>query len=68
MEWISVKDRELPRDGLEFLGLYGRQMNVKQLISFNRLHGYWQSKGEAITVVGVTHWAELPPNPPKETP
>lgn len=64
--WISVKDVELPRDGKEFVGLHGRQMNVKQLISWNTLHKYWQSKGEVITVIGVTHWMAFPDPPEPE--
>ena len=42
-----------PKDGTEFLVVYPHQGNVYQLISYNRIHGYWQSKGQP--KLGIEH-------------
>lgn len=41
--WLSIK--KAPKDGTEFLVVYGRQGNVKQLARWNSLYGHWESKG-----------------------
>lgn len=37
-----------PKDGTEFLVRYPLQGGVKQLVNWNTIHGYWQSKGEHV--------------------
>jgi hypothetical protein len=41
--WRPIKD--IPRTGEEVLVVYSQQGNVKQLVNFNKIHGYWESKG-----------------------
>lgn len=55
-----------PKDGKEILVIYCRQMNCMQLVSFNKTHKYWQSKGrpELGLENNATHWMPLP-EPPK---
>ena len=56
--WLPIESA--PMDGTEFVAAYGRQGFVKELISYNRIHGYWQSKGKAIPKFQATHWTPLP--------
>ena len=56
-----------PKDGSEFVTCNMRQGGVKALVSWNRLHGYWQSKGDSIHMQ-ATYWMPLPPAPPPATP
>lgn len=54
-----------PKDGAEFVAAYARQGFVKQLVSWNIVHSYWQSKGEWIPGFSsnATHWMPLPAAP-----
>lgn len=60
--WQPLKTA--PKDGAEFLVRYPLQGNVKQLVRWNRLRGYWVSKGEP--QLGIEHqqaeWHPLPPD------
>ena len=51
-----------PRDGTEFVVRYTLQGNVKRLIRWNTLHGFWESKGEAAVALEQqkVEWAPLP--------
>ena len=65
IEWQPIVTA--PKDGSEFVACYGRQGNVKQLVSWNTIHKFWQSKGEWVPGFenNVTSWMPLP-NPPQE--
>lgn len=54
-----------PKDGGEFLACFVRQGNVVQVVKWNALHGFWQSKGEPLIgfSTNATHWARLPALP-----
>lgn len=56
------------KDGVEILVIYMRQGGVKELVSWNKIHKYWQSKGEICLGLenNATHWMPLP-KPPKTT-
>lgn len=43
-EWKPIASA--PKDGSEFLACYGRQGNVLQLVKWNKIHGYFESKGK----------------------
>ena len=58
--WLPVETA--PKDGSEFVTCNMRQGGVKALVHWNRLHGYWKSKGDFIHMQ-ATHWAPLPPTP-----
>lgn len=49
-----------PKDGTEFLARWPQQGNVVQLISWNIIHGYWQSKGTQHPHLQATLWAPIP--------
>jgi len=51
-----------PKDGNEFLAIWGHQGNVVQVVKWNRLHKFWQSKGEPIAgfATNATRWHALP--------
>jgi len=49
-----------PKTGREFLTRNGNQGGVKRLISFDCVHGYWQSKGEPVLFLQDTHWLDIP--------
>jgi hypothetical protein len=55
-EWQPIETA--PKDGEEFLAMNTRQGNVKRLVSWNTIHGFWQSKGDAINMQ-ETHWMPL---------
>jgi hypothetical protein len=48
-----------PKDGSEFVACNTDQGGVKELVSWNTIHGFWQSKGESIHMQH-THWLPLP--------
>lgn len=54
-----------PKDGSDVLAVYGRQGNVMQIVRWNALHGFWQSKGEPEIgfTSNATGWMPLPPAP-----
>lgn len=62
MSWQPLNTA--PKDGTEFLVRYPLQGNVKKLVNWNTIHGYWQSKG--VSDIGLAHqqveWHPLPPN------
>jgi hypothetical protein len=51
-----------PKDGCEFVACNMNQGGVMQLVSWNGLHRFWQSKGEPV-FMQATHWMPLPPPP-----
>ena len=53
-----------PKDGSEFVTANANQGFVKELVSWNSFHRFWQSKGQAI-YMQATHWMPLP-SPPVE--
>ena len=61
-----------PKDGKEFIVRYPLQMNCKQLVYWNLIHGFWMTKGEALMGLGnqQAEWHPLPEDEPlpKETP
>lgn len=61
-----------PKDGKEFIVRYPLQMNCKQLVYWNLIHGFWMTKGEALMGLGnqQAEWHPLPADEPlpKETP
>lgn len=66
MNWISVKDQKIPRDGEEYLTANMLQGGVKQLISWNKFHKCFQSKGDYVFEGNAgTHWAEISELPKK---
>jgi hypothetical protein len=62
-QWQPIETA--PKDGTEFVAAYARQGFVKQLVSYNTIHGHWQSKGEWEPgfTQNATHWMPLPPAP-----
>lgn len=58
--WMPIDSA--PKDGSEFLTSNANQGRVKQLVSWNRIHGFWQSKGESIHLQ-ATHWMPIPEPP-----
>ena len=55
--WQDIKTA--PKDGTEFLTKNLNQGGVLELVSWNTIHGYWQSKGKAISMQ-ATHWLVVP--------
>lgn len=62
MSWQALDTA--PKDGTEFLIRYPLQGNVKKLVNWNKVHGWWESKG--MPVLGLDHqradWHPLPPD------
>ena len=48
-----------PKDGTEFLACWPQQGHVVQLISWNRIHGYWQSKGQPKVSMHAKLWMPI---------
>ncbi len=61
MKWKSIETA--PKDGQEILVCNVRQGGVKQLISYNIIHDYWQSKGKPDLPFDWTHWTLIPLTP-----
>ena len=55
--WTAVR----PDDG-EVLVVYPNQGNVMKLVSFNHVHGFWESKGQSITGIENQgcYWMSIP--------
>lgn len=47
-----------PKDGTEFIARYTLQGNVKQLVSWNTIHGFWQSKDKSVNLMGC-EWSAI---------
>ena len=64
MEWQTIG--EAPVDGTEFLALYSKQGNTMLIVRFDKINGYFISKGEPLLGFSnnATHWMPLP-EPPK---
>lgn len=57
MKWKTIETA--PKDGKEILVCDTRQMGVKQLVNYNRIHKYWQSKGVSDLPFHWTHWTPI---------
>lgn len=57
-----------PKDGTEFLVKYPLQGNVNQLVNWNTIHGYWQSKGESVPGIESQKCEWLPIPSPQDGP
>lgn len=57
MNWQPIETA--PKDGQEIIVKFAQQGNVKQLIYFDKIHGYWASKGQAIPCLQATHWLPI---------
>jgi len=60
MDWQPIETA--PKDGKEILVININQGNIFNLISWNTVHGYWQSKG-VVFHFQETHWTPLPKPP-----
>lgn len=62
-QWQPIETA--PKDGREFLACYGRCNNAMHLVSYNRIHSYWQSKGEYVGgfMQNATAWCDFTPPP-----
>ncbi len=49
-----------PKDGIEFITCNTNQGNVFELVSWNGIHKFWQSKGRPIHMQ-ATHWWPIEP-------
>jgi hypothetical protein len=60
MEWISIEDKEPPKNGLAFLGYENGEVYI-----FNFRMGDWHecSKGEIAYEVKPSYWMPLPKPP-----
>jgi hypothetical protein len=67
-KWISVDDRLPEKTSNEFLGINMNQGGVKELINWNKVHKYWQSKRNPIFSLQITHWMPLPNLPLPDKP
>lgn len=80
MDWISVKDKEPPKDGTPFLGYdhdaedYGKIYVLiyvpalefsGEFSGLNRKECYQEASGEGYFTWNPTHWMPLP-EPPKD--
>jgi hypothetical protein len=59
--WQSIETA--PKDGQEIIVAYGHQNFVKDIVRFDRLRGFWVSKGEPRLGLqnNATHWIAIPP-------
>lgn len=64
--WMPIESA--PKDGREFIAAWGHQAGVMRFVSYNKIHGFFQSKGEPILgfMNNATHWRESPPKPTGE--
>lgn len=58
--WLPIETA--PKDGSEFVTCNTNQGGVKELVSWNIFHGFWQSKGASIHMQ-ATYWMPLPKAP-----
>lgn len=58
--WNSFESA--PKDGREIIVCFPLQGNVKQLVSWNKLHGCWDNKGKAEIGLETQHclWTDIP--------
>lgn len=59
IQWISVKDKEVPKDGKEYLTRNDNQGKTLSLIRWNRVYENYFDKGNIILSLQCTHWAEI---------
>jgi hypothetical protein len=56
---IAWRDMDsAPKDGTEFVVRYTLQGNVKRLVCWNTMHGFWQSKGESVNMASC-EWSPI---------
>lgn len=48
-----------PKDGSEFVMRYTLQGNAKRLVNWNTIHGFWESKGQAIMNITGCEWHQI---------
>ena len=63
MNWQPISTA--PQDGTEFVVCNTKQGGVKTLVSWNTIHGFWQSKGN-YHYLQETLWFPLPEVPNAE--
>ena len=56
-QWLPIESA--PKDGSEFLTSNANQGRVKRLVSWDRIHGCWQTKGMRILSMQDTHWMPI---------
>lgn len=57
INWIPFEQESIPKDGKEYLTKNDRQGGVLSLISWNKIHNYYQNKGEYVFEQNAgTHW------------
>lgn len=51
----------IPKTGEEVLACYAKQMNVKRLVKWDKIHKQWLSKGKVVLGLenNVTHWCRI---------
>lgn len=54
-----------PEDGSEFLAVWGRQSSIVQIVNWNVIHKFWQTKGRPLMgfTNNATAWMPLPEPP-----
>ncbi len=61
MKWISIKDKEIPKDGEEYITRNELQGGSLQLIYWDKIHNVYKSKGEVrIGANTGSHWLAIP--------
>lgn len=69
MNWQNIETA--PKDGKEILVCNIRQGSITQLVRWDKIHGYWVSKGKPDLHFQWTHWTPIfnkptPPSPQTE--
>ncbi len=59
MVWREIEKVPVPKDGQEYLVCNVRQGGIKQLVSWNIVHRYWQIKGLPDVPFQWTHWTPI---------
>lgn len=57
MVWMTIAT--IPKTGKEVLVCNTRQGSILQLVSWNKVHSYWQTKGKPDLHFQWTHWCSI---------